>query len=128
MARKTSKIERTKKALKDTLNINKYNKWLFIFETILLVGVLDEYLEGLLLGLNLNIYLHILITMVFVGVLFTLAFSVLEPWTRKIITWTIRINQNKILRVAIHIIILVVIYFLYAKVFFATKSHANTPL
>jgi len=119
--KKIGKIERTKKAVKNTLNINKYNKWLFIFETILLIGVLDEYLEGFILGLEIDIYWHILLLMILIGTLFTFAFSVIEPWTKKIITWTIRINQNKVLRTLMHIIILGFIYFLYAKVFFATN-------
>jgi len=124
----SKKLEQTTKGVQSTLNINRYNKLLFIFETILLVGVVDEFFEGVVTGLSLNIYLHVLLLMLAVGILFTLAFSFLEPWTKKLIVWTVRINQNKILRFLMHVIILAVLYYFYAKVFFGTTIGINFSL
>ncbi|MBT3720028.1 hypothetical protein HN789_02985 [archaeon] len=117
----TKKIDETVNNTKKALNINKYNKWLFIFETFLFVGVLDEFIENLILSINLNILFHVILIMLSVGILFTAAFSIIEPLTKKILAWLVRINSNKIVRILMHIIILSVLYYLYAFVFFGAK-------
>ncbi len=117
----TKKMDAAKKGVKDTLNINRYNKWLFIFETILLVGVIDEYFETVIMGLNQSIYVHILLLMLSIGILFSLALRFIEPVAKGGIIWIVRLNNNKILRAVVHILILSVLYYLYARVFFDTS-------
>jgi len=118
--KKVNPIAKTKKAVKNTLNINKYNKLLLVFETVLLVGVIDEYLEGVILAQDMSIYLHVLTLMLLVGFIFTFAFSIIEPIIKKWVAWTIRFNRNKLIRVIIHVLILSILYYLYAQVFFGT--------
>jgi hypothetical protein len=114
----SEKIQNAKKNVSSKLNINKYNKWLFIFETILFVGVIDEYFEGLILSLNIDFYWHVLLLMISVGVLFTLLFRYIEPLTKKILVFLVRINTNKLVRIIMHIIILSILFYLYSQVFF----------
>lgn len=117
-SKRSGKGKRVVKGAKRTLSINKYSKWLFVFETVLFVGVGDEYLESLITNLSVNFYLHVLLLMLSMGILFTLAFSVIEPWTKELIIWTIRLNESKAVKFVVHVIILGLLYWLYAKVFF----------
>ena len=117
-SRRSGKAKRIVKGTKRTLITNKYSKWLFVFETVLFVGVVDEYLESLITNLSIDFYLHVLLLMLSIGVLFTLTFSVIEPWTKELIIWTIRLNESKAVKFAVHLIILGLLYWLYAKVFF----------
>lgn len=110
--------ERVKHGLRAGTNINTYNKWLFIFETVLFVGVLDEFLEGKLLDLDLGLYVNVAILMLMTGTLFTFAFRFIERYTQKTISWLVRLNSNKILRLFVHLVIISLLFYLYAKVFF----------
>jgi len=114
------KLGVAKDGVKSALNINRYNKLLFILETILFVGVIDEYFESLIMGIDYGIYLNILLLMLSIGILFSLALRFIEPLTKGSIVWIVRLNNNKILRAAVHIVILCLLYYLYAKVFFDT--------
>ena len=111
-------IESAKKGIKSGLNINRYNKYLFIFETILLVGVIDEFFETLIMGLNISTYLHIVLLMVSIGTLFYFALMFIERFSKGTIMWLVKLNQNKVLRFLVHVIILYILFYLYAKVFF----------
>lgn len=102
-------------------NINRYNRYLFIFETILLVGVIDEFLEGLIMQLDYGIFLNIALLMFSIGVLFYFALQFIERLGKGTIIWIVRLNKNKILRVAAHIVILALLFYLYAKVFYGTE-------
>ncbi len=114
-------FESTEKGIKNGLNINRYNKFLFIFETILLIGVIDEFFETLIMGLELSIYSHILLLMLSIGTLFYFALMFIEKVAKGTITWLVRLNSNKILRFIVHVIILYIIFILYARVFFDTN-------
>jgi hypothetical protein len=114
-------VDATKKGVAKFTNINRYNKYLFIFETILFVGVIDEFFEGVITGFNLGIYLHILLLMFSIGILFTIALNVIESITKGTIVWLVRLSNNKILRVVVHLIIFAILFYLYGKVFFDTN-------
>ncbi len=103
---------------KENLNINKYNRFLFIFETILFVGVIDEYFEGLIMSIDNGIYLNILLLMFSVGILFYVALQFIERVAKGAIIWVVRLNNNKLIRLIVHLVILSFLYYLYAKVFF----------
>jgi hypothetical protein len=121
MVNKVKKIsDNIVKGTKDTLNINKYNKFLFIFETILLVGVIDEFFEGLIMTIDNGIYLNILLLMLSVGILFYIALQFIERVSKGAIIWVVRLNNNKIIRLFVHIVILSILYYLYAQVFYDT--------
>ena len=113
-------LEQTRQGVKDVTNINRYNRYLFILETILLVGVVDEYFESLITGLNISIYFHILLLMFSIGVLFVVALKVIEKIGKGTIVWLVRLSSNKILRLIAHIVILSLLFCLYGKVFFGT--------
>ena len=115
------KLEDTHKGVKRTLNINRYNKYLFIFETILLVGVIDEYFESLIMQLDYGIFLNIILLMLSIGILFYFALQFIERLGKGTIIWIVRLNQNKILRIAAHILILAALFYFYAQVFYGTK-------
>ena len=119
--RGSKRIESTKEGVKKGLNINRYNKNLFILETVLLIGALDEFFESLILKLDFGIYLNVLLVMLSVGVLFTLAFNFIEKYMKGIIIWMVRVSNNKIIRFAVHLIILGVLFYLYAQIFFNVK-------
>jgi len=116
----SKKLGAAKDGVKSALNINRYNKYLFILETILLVGVLDEYFESLIMGIDYGIYINILLLMLSIGILFSLALRFIEPIAKGSITWVVRLNENKILRFIVHVVILCLLYYLYAQVFFDT--------
>jgi len=113
-------LYQTKEGIKKGLNINRYNKMLFIFETILLVGVIDEFLEIQILKLDFGLYVNIALLMVTLGILFYFAFHIVEKAAKSTIVWIVRLNNNKILRFLVHVIILSFLYYLYAKIFFST--------
>lgn len=115
------KIASIKKGVRDTTNINRYNKYLFIFETILLVGVIDEFLESLIMKLDYGIYLNIVLLMLSIGILFYFALQFIEKLGKGTIIWIVRLNKNKILRIATHVLILSVLFYFYAKVFYSTE-------
>ncbi len=115
---RSKKNKQRAKEPKKTPIANRCSKWVFVFETILFVGVLDEYLESLITNLSINFYLHVLLFMLSIGILFTLAFSVIEPWTKELIIWTVRLNENPAVKFIVHLLILGLLYWLYAKVFF----------
>lgn len=52
-------------------------------ETILLIGVLDEVLEGVILGAELPLVANVLLLMLAVGVLFNSVFAFLEKFIKK---------------------------------------------
>jgi hypothetical protein len=110
---------------KNNLNINKYNKFLFIFETILFVGVIDEFFEGLIMQIDNGIYLNILLLMFSIGILFYIALQFIERVAKGAIIWVVRLNNNKLIRLFVHIIILSFLYYLYAQVFFDTTIALN---
>ena len=107
--------------VKKDININTYNKYLFIFETVLLVGVIEEFIEGYVLGLDLQLFLHMFLVMVLVGTSFTGAIAFVEPLLKGSITWIVRFGKNKIVRVGVHAAILFGLFFLYGLVYFGTK-------
>ena len=115
------KLESVQKSVKDGLNINKYNKWLFIFETVLLVGVLDEFLEGVILDLPISFYWHVALVMLCIGIVFSAAFIFIEKYAKKIVIGIIRFSNNKLVRIILHLAIIAIIFYLYARVFFGTK-------
>ncbi|MGM5488434.1 MAG: hypothetical protein ACQESG_05785 [Nanobdellota archaeon] len=82
--------------MKRALNINRYNKMFFIFETILLVGVVDEFFESLIMQIDYGIYLNIILLMI--SILFYLALQFIEK--EGAIIWIARLNNNKILRLS----------------------------
>jgi hypothetical protein len=106
------------KNMKKEFNINRYNKYLFIFETVLLIGLLENYLSEIILELNINVYLNVLLIMLSIGFLFTLAFRFLEPLARDTIVWLVRFNENKILRIVAHALILICLFYLYTLAYF----------
>lgn len=119
----TERLDQTRNGVKNALNINRYNKMLFIFETILLVGVIDEFFEGLIMMVDYGIYLNILLLMLSIGILFYIALQFIEKVAKGTIIWIVRLNNNKILRFFVHALILFGLFWLYAKVFFGV--HLN---
>ncbi len=117
----TKTIDTASDEVKKVTNINRYNKYLFVFETVLAVGVIDEFFEGVVTGLQLNFYLHVLILMLAVGLLFTAAFRFLEPLTKGTVVWLVRFNKNKFVRVLVHALILGSLFYFYSLVFFNTQ-------
>jgi hypothetical protein len=117
----SKKVIAAKEGVWHTLNINRYNKYLFILETILLVGVVDEFFEGLIMGLNVGLYLHVFLLMFSIGVLFVFALALIEKIGKGTIVWLVRLSNNKILRVVFHVLILCGLFYLYAKVFFGVE-------
>ncbi|MFH1590872.1 MAG: hypothetical protein ABIC95_03005 [archaeon] len=116
--RSIEKLQQTKVAIKQSTNINRYNKYLFILETILLVGVVDEYVENLIIGWTLGVYLNTLLIMIAIAIMFSLALRIIEPLARGTVTWLVRLTSNKVVRVTMHVVILCIIFYLYGKVFF----------
>jgi len=114
-------VTATKTETKKALNINRYNKYLFILETILFIGVLDEFLESLILKVDFGIVINTILLMASIGILFSWALLLIEPIMKGTIIWLVRLNNNKILRVIVHVIILSLLFCLYAKVFFGTN-------
>ena len=113
--------EKIKDNLKKSVNINTYNKYLFLFETILFIGAIEEFVETKVLALDINMYLDILIIMVLVGTSFTGAVIILEPKLRNLITWIVRASSNRVIRVVVHSVILFGLFLLYAFVYFGAK-------
>lgn len=111
-------IDATKNGIKKVSNINRYNRKLFILETILFIGVLDEYMESLILKVDAGFYINVILLMASIGILFTFALKFIEKVAKGAITWIVRLNDNKILRVAVHILILGILFYLYSKVYF----------
>jgi hypothetical protein len=66
-------------------------------------------------------YINVLLLMLSIGVLFTFALGFIEKVAKGAITWIVRLNDNKILRIAVHIIILAVLFYLYSKVYFGVE-------
>ena len=114
----SKKLQEGKAGVGRALNINRYNRYLFMLETILLVGVIDEYFESLIMKVNYGVYLNILLLMLSIGVLFSFALKLIEPIARGTISWLVRLNDNKILRAVVHIAILYFLFCLYARVYF----------
>ncbi|MCP3682874.1 MAG: hypothetical protein GY861_09310 [bacterium] len=113
--------ERIKDNVKKGVNINTYNKYLFIFETVLFVAVVEEFIEIKMLALDINLYLNILLVMLLVGTSFTGLIFVLEPFLKGTITKVVRFSNSKIVRVVLHSVILFVLFLLYAFVYFGEK-------
>ncbi|PLW80487.1 hypothetical protein C0585_02215 [Candidatus Woesearchaeota archaeon] len=114
-------LDNTKEFAKKYTNINTYNKKLFVFETILLVGVIDEFFEGLIMKLDYGIYLNIILLMLSIGILFYFALTFIEKVSKGAIVWLVRLNDNKILRFLVHAVILFILFCMYAKVFYGTN-------
>ena len=119
----SERLDRTRTGVKRALNINRYNKMLFIFETILFVGVVDEFFESLIMQIDYGIYLNIILLMISIGILFYLALQFIEKVAKGAIIWIVRLNNNKILRFFVHALILFGLFWLYAKVFFGVHLH-----
>lgn len=65
-----------------------------------------------------GIYLNILLLMFSVGILFYVALQFIERVAKGAIIWVVRLNNNKLIRLIVHLVILSFLYYLYAKVFF----------
>jgi hypothetical protein len=68
--------------IEKSTNVNRYT-FFFVMETILLIGVLDEVLEGVILGAELPLVANVLLLMLAVGVLFNSVFALLEKFIKK---------------------------------------------
>lgn len=117
------RFDHTRTGMKKALNINRYNKMLFIFETILFIGVVDEFFESLIMKIDYGMYLNIILLMLSIGVIFAFALKFIERVARGAIIWIVRLNNNKILRFFVHALILFGLFWLYAKVYFGVNVH-----
>ncbi len=114
------KKEKIKAHIKKDVNINTYNKYLWVFETILLVGAVEEFIEGKVVALDIDFNLNVILVMLLVGTAFTLAVRFTEPLFKKSVTLLVRIRESKALRVALHASILFGLFLLYSWVYFDT--------
>jgi len=113
--------QKIKDNLKKSVNINTYNKYLFLFETILFIGAIEEFIETKVLALETNFYISVILIMLLIGTAFTFAVVFLEPKVRNLITWIVRASTNRVIRVVVHSIILFGLFLLYAFVYFGAK-------
>ena len=112
--------KKLKEEVKKDLNINTWNKYLFIFETILFIAVIEEFLEGKITNLEMQLFPHILLVMLLVGTSFTGAVRLVEPILKGSVTKIVRFSNNKIIRITVHVLILFGLFVLYGLVYFDT--------
>jgi len=110
--------EKIKKEIKKDLNINTYNKYLWVFETVLLVGVVEEYIEGYVVDLNIPFVFNVILVMLLIGTAFTLLIRFTEPLFKGILVWMVRFRNEKQVRFILHAGILFGLFCLYAFVYF----------
>lgn len=112
--------ERIVHEIKKDLNINTWNRYLFILEAILFVGAIEEYIEGWVTSLDMNFNLHVILIMLLIGTSFLFAVERLEPLVRRVFEYVVRFRSNKAFRFGIHATIMVFLFILYSLVYFNT--------
>ncbi len=96
-------------------------RFLLVFETALIIGLLNFFLEKKIHALEINTYLKIAIIMLLAGGIFSLAYVFVEKIIRNTLNIVFKVQIIPFLNYLIHAGIIAVLYYLYSLYFFKMK-------
>jgi hypothetical protein len=94
------------------------NRFLFIVETLLLVGVIEEFIESYVMRMDQSVYMTVLMLMLLIGVLFYFALGLIQGIAGGAILFIVSINKSRALRLIVHACIFACLFYLYLIVYF----------
>jgi hypothetical protein len=99
----------------------KIDKQLIIFETALLLGLVNFFVEKWIFSLDINFYLKVLSVMMMVAGSFSIVFKLIEPLAKGAVKKMLIFGKKSYVNLIIHTGIIGLFFILYSWLFFGVK-------